>query len=390
MIGGNAMPAIEARSTECTEGYVAPPLRADDFVWAQSAGFNSLSDRVIQPSGDAASGHHALTRRSVIAAALAAPSLVRAAAPIQLRVSVETPPTHGRTNSAADFCRKVEDASKGAIKTELFHSGQLFTDQNVVTALVQNQLEMSIPGTWGLAGFVPSVDVSQLPVMYARPVEAAHRVIDGKTGQMINAEIAGKLRMRVLGRWLDLGFENWYATTKRLTRLDDLTGMKIRNSGGAGKAWRTRFLGAIPNTTPMPNVALALSQGTFDGLITTNETAAAGSLWDSHVHYVLEDHQTFSFYVPLVAGSFWQGLSPAHQALLTDVWESSLAGYRTNMAAAQVAAREKLLAHGMVISVPGAAQTDSMRVRMLAEQDGLVKQWRITPAVAAQALADAG
>jgi C4-dicarboxylate-binding protein DctP len=321
---------------------------------------------------------------------LAAPSLLRAAEPIRLRLSVETPPTHGRTISAADFLRKVEDASNGAIKTELFHSGQLFTDQNVVTALLQNQIEMSIPGTWGLAGFVPSIDVAQLPALYARPIETAHRVIDGKTGQMINAEITAKLRMRVLGRWLDLGFENWYDTTKPLTSLDDLKGMKIRNSGGAGKAWRTRFLGAIPNTTPMPSVTLALSQGTFDGLITTNETAASSSLWEAGVRHALEDHQAFNAYVPLVAGAFWQGLAAEHQTLLTHVWDANIAGYRANMAAAQIAARQKLLAHGVVITVPDKAETDAARNRMLPQQDELVKQWRITPAIAAQALTDAG
>jgi TRAP-type C4-dicarboxylate transport system substrate-binding protein len=330
-----------------------------------------------------------ITRRTLVAATLAAPAIPRAAEPIRLRVSVESVPTHGRTVSAADFCRKVEDASKGAIKTELFHSGQLFTDQNVVTALVQNQVEMSIPGTWGLAGFVPSVDVAQLPAMYARPVETAHRVIDGKTGQMVNAEITNKLRMRVLGRWLDLGFENWYGTTKPLTNLDALRGMKIRNSGGAGKAWRTSFLGGIPNTTPWPSVALALAQGTFDGLITTNETVASASLWEAHVRNVLEDHQAFNAYVPLVGGAFWQGLAADHQALLTDVWDANIAGYRANMAAAQVAAREKLVAHGVVFTVPEAAQTDAARNRMLTAQDGLVKQWRITPEIADQALADA-
>jgi C4-dicarboxylate-binding protein DctP len=331
-----------------------------------------------------------ITRRTLATAMLAVPSILRAAEPIRLRVSVETPPTHGRTMSAADFCRKVQDASKGAIKTQLFDSGQLFTDQNIVTALVQNQVEMSIPGTWGLAGFVPSVDVSQLPAMYARPVETAHRVIDGKTGQMINAEIAGKLPMHVLGRWLDLGFENWYGTTKPLTSLDDLKGMKIRNSGGAGKAWRTRFLGAIPNSTPMPSVALALSQGTFDGLITTNETAASASLWESRVHYVLEDHQTFSGYVPLVGGAFWQQLPAGYQALLTDIWDANISGYRANMAAAQIAAREKLVAHGVVFTIPDRTQTDAVRTRMLAVQDELAKQWRITPEIATQALADAG
>jgi len=346
-----------------------------------------------QDRGENASWRHRLsrhiTRRTLVATALAAPAVLRAAEPIRLRVSVETVPTHGRTIAAADFCRKVEDASKGAIKTELFHSGQLFTDQNIVTALVQNQVEMSLPGTWGLAGFVPSVDIAQLPALYARSVDAAHRVIDGKTGQMINGEIAGKLRMHVLGRWLDLGFENWYGTSKPLLSLDDLRGMKIRNSGGAGKAWRTSFLGAIPNTTPMPSVALALSQGTFDGLITTNETVASGSLWEAHVQHALEDHQAFNAYVPLVGGGFWQGLPEDLRALLTDVWDANIASYRAHMAAAQVAAREKLVAHGVVFTVPDAAQTEAVRNRMLAVQDGLVKQWRITPEIAAQALADA-
>jgi TRAP-type C4-dicarboxylate transport system substrate-binding protein len=326
----------------------------------------------------------------ILSAPLPAPAVARGAEPIRMRVSVESIATHGRTIAAADFCRKVEDESHGTIRTELFHSGQLYTDQTVVTALVQNQVEMSIPGTWGLAGFVPSVDVSQLPALYARPVETAHRVIDGKTGTMINAEIAGKLRMHVLGRWLDLGFENWYGTTKKLTNLADLRGMKIRNSGGAGKAWRTSFLGAIPNTTAWPSVALALSQGTFDGLITTNETVGSASLWEAHVQSVLEDHQTFNGYVPLVAGAFWQGLAPELQGLLTEIWEANIAGYRAQMGAAQVAAREKLLRHGVVFTVPDATEVDAVRNRMLAVQEGLVKQWRMTPEIAAQALADAG
>jgi TRAP-type C4-dicarboxylate transport system substrate-binding protein len=166
--------------------------------------------------------------------------------------------------------------------------------------------------------------------------------------------------------------------------------MKIRNSGGAGKAWRTSFLGGIPNTTPWPSVALALSQGTFDGLITTNETVASASLWEAHVRTVLEDHQTFNAYVPLVGGTFWQSLPTEHQKLLTDVWEANIVQYRANMAAAQVAAREKLVQHGVEFTVPDSTHVDAARDRMLAAQEGLVKQWRITAEIAAQALADVG
>jgi TRAP-type C4-dicarboxylate transport system substrate-binding protein len=328
-------------------------------------------------------------RRRTILAAPALIGLARAAEPIRLRVSVETPPTHGRTISAADFLKKVEDASKGVFKTELFHSAQLYTDQNVVTALVQNQIEMSIPGSWGLAGFVPSFDVIQLPVMYARPADVAHRVLDGKAGQMIRAELEAKLHMQVLGRWLDLGFENWYTTTHPLNHLDDLKNLKIRNAGGVGKAWRTAFFGGIPNSTPMPGVALGLSQGTFDGLITTHETIASSSLWDSHVRYALEDHQTFNYYVPLMAGKFWNGLTRDQQSLLTDTWNDNIPQYRLNMAAAQIRARDTLTQHGITMTVPSTTEVTTTRDRMLAQQDTLIKQWRITPDIAAQAVLEA-
>jgi TRAP-type C4-dicarboxylate transport system substrate-binding protein len=341
-----------------------------------------------RPIGPRPIGSRLVRRRSI----LAAPALIglaRAAEPIRLRVSVETPPTHGRTISAADFLKKVEEASNGAFKTELFHSAQLFTDQNVVTALVQNQIEMSIPGSWGLAGFVPSFDVIQLPVMYARPADMAHRVLDGKTGQMIKAELEAKLHMQVLGRWLDLGFENWYTTAHTLNHLPDLTTLKIRNSGGVGKAWRTTFFGAIPNSTPWPGVALGLSQGTFDGLITTHETVASSSLWDSHVRYALEDHQTFNYYVPLMAGKFWSSLNAGQKSLLAGIWNDNVGQYRVNMAAAQTRARDTLVQHGITIAVPSAEEITSTRNRMLTQQDTLVKQWRITPDIAAQAVLDA-
>jgi TRAP-type C4-dicarboxylate transport system substrate-binding protein len=333
-----------------------------------------------------------LSRRSLIAATTIATVSTRAArgaTPIRMRVSIESTPTHARTIVAADFCQKIDAGSQGQIKTELFHSGQLYTDQTVVKALLQNQVEMSIPGTWGLTGFVPSVDVLQLPVVYSRPIDIAHHLIDGKTGQLVSAELEAKLHLHVVGRWLDLGYENWYSTSKPLGGLDDLKNMKIRNSGGTSKAWRTGFFGAIPNVTPWPSVALALTQGTFDGLITTHETIASASMWEAGVQHVLEDRQAFNAYVPLAAGGFWQNLPPELQDIITRIWSENIAEYRLRMTAAQDNARNTLLQHGMTLIVPDAPQIAASRARMLAQQDDLVRQWRITPEIAQQAMNDA-
>src|ERR1700761_9685898 len=122
---------------------------------------------------------NAITRRTFgasAAIALAAPFIRRAAAaaPIQLRCSIDTVPSHPRNVAFRDFLAKIEKASDGQIETKLFESGSLFPDLQVVKALVQGQVEMVCPGTWTITGFVPDADFSQLPAFYGQPIETVH------------------------------------------------------------------------------------------------------------------------------------------------------------------------------------------------------------------------
>src|SRR5215831_2872244 len=281
-----------------------------------------------------------------------------------------------RAVAAALFAR---NAASGRIKTQLFESGQLFPDLQFGKALLQGQIEMAAPGTWSLTGILPDADFVQLPALYGRPIETVHRVVDGRAGQLLASQIEQRLSAHVVGPWLDLGFFNWYSTAKALNGYDDLRGLKIRNNGGAGQAWRTQFMGAIPNTTPLPNVPLALSQGTFDGLITSHETVASGQFWDSGIRHALEDHQFVGEYIPIVSLTFWQKLSVDLQKLLAELWRTKVAAYRADMAAAQSRARDVVQAHGVDIVAPSAEELAIKRQEMMAYQDQVVKLSKISP-----------
>jgi C4-dicarboxylate-binding protein DctP len=335
-----------------------------------------------------------LTRRTFVvssAAVLAAPAVARAAnEPLRLRLSLDTSPTHLRNVSFKDYLAKVEAAAGGRIRSEIFESGQLYPDLEVGKALIQGQVEMASPGTWTITGIVSDADFFQLPVLYGRSMDDIHRAIDGKPGQLLNTQIQQKLRSHVLGPYLDLGFQNWYSANKPLTSLADLKGMKIRNSGGAGQAWRARFLGAIPNTTAWPNVPLALSQGTFDGLVSSNESLVSAKLWDAGVKFALEDHQFIAEYVPLVNQAFWDKLEPDLQKILTDTWAQNVPKYRDNMAAAQLKARKTLEEHGIKFADPTAEQTAEERKKMLAEQDKVAKEIKISPEMVQALMATVG
>jgi TRAP-type C4-dicarboxylate transport system substrate-binding protein len=302
-------------------------------------------------------------------------------APVTFRASLDTSTTHHRTISVDDYLKKVEAASGGSIKTQLFHSGQLFKDVNVTKALRDGSIEMAVPGIWVLPGFVPDTDLVQLPVLYGQPFDAQLATFDGSVGQKVNAQLEAKLGVKILGPWLNLGFTNYFSTKKPLNSYADLAGLKIRNSGGAGQAVRAKFFNAIPNMTPWPDVPLALAQGTFDALATTNESTASAKLYDSGVKYAFEDHQYLGFYIPMISGVVWAKFTPAQQKLLIDTWAQNIPTYRQNMENAQIAARKELIEHGVKFVVPPPDQVAAMRAKMVTEQDAAAREMKLTPAL---------
>lgn len=305
----------------------------------------------------------------------------RAQAPFKLRVSLDTSATHARTIAVGDYIRKLQDRSGGRIQAELFHSSALFRDRDVAKALRQGAVEMAVPGNWVLTSFVSNADIFDLPCLFGRPTSVVYGVADGKAGLMIDDELQKKLDVVVLGPWLPLGYNNIYTTAKPVHSFEDLAAMKIRNSGGAGQSLRARFFGAQPNVTAWPDVPLALSQGTFEGVASTDESLASAKLWESGIHYGFADKEFIGFYVPMVSQSFYGKLPPDLQKLVVDVWRENIPGYRDGMEQAQAQARRTLEEHGVQVVSPSDQVLAAMRARMTPKLDDWAKELRISPAM---------
>ncbi len=329
--------------------------------------------------------HAGVSRRSLMATAtatLASVAILRHArgeAPIRLRCSLDTAPSHVRNVSIVDYLGKVEKATGGAVVGEVFHSGQLFADLNVAKALLQGQVDMAAPGGWTQTGIVPDCDFVQLPVFYGRKIEATHAASDGRPGAMVVSQLEAKLRTKVIGTFIDLGFQNWYTTKRPVNSLDDLKGLKIRSPGGAGISWRINLLGGIANTTAWPNVPLALSQGTFDGFVSTDESCATAKLWEAGVRYSYADHQYVGQYIPMISGAAWARLSADQQKIMHDIWAANIGTYRVNALASQQRARKMMEDNGVTFVDPTAEQAATARKMMEANVASLIKDAKLSP-----------
>jgi C4-dicarboxylate-binding protein DctP len=328
-----------------------------------------------------------LTRRALARSAVAAVGTfgilrhARGETPLKIRCSLDTAPSHPRNIAIVDYLGKLKDATGGQIDNEVFASGQLYPDLQVAKALLQGQVDMAAPGLWTQTGIVPDCDFCQLPVFYGRDASATERAGDGAAGKVIIGQLESKLRVHVIGPWIDLGFQNWYTTKVPLKTSDDIKGLKIRSPGGVGISWRIAFFGGIPNTTAWPNVPLALSQGTFDGFISTNESCASAKLWEAGVKYSYQDHQYFGQYVPMFSGSFWSKVTPDVQKIMTDLWTANISTYRQNAALKQENARKLMESHGVEFTDPSEAIIDKARKAMQADVGTLIKEAKLSPDV---------
>ena len=301
--------------------------------------------------------------------------------PLKIRCSLDTAPSHIRNVSIVDYLKQVEAATGGKITAEVFHSGQLYADINVGKALLQGQVEMAVPGGWTQTGIVSDCDFVQLPAFYGQTIDVTHEATDGKPGAFVVNQLETKLRSKCLGPWVDLGFQNWYSTKKPLKTIADFKGMKIRSPGGAGISWRINLLGGIANTTAWPNVPLALSQGTFDGFVSTDESVFSAKLWEAGVHYSYADHQYVGQYVPLISNAFWGKLSPEQQKIMLDLWAKNIPTYRANAIAAQTRARKELESKGVTFTDPSREELASNRKIMQADVATLIKDAKLSPEI---------
>lgn len=329
-----------------------------------------------------------MNRRALLAAGASILAVVPHVVHAQerLRISLETNPNHVRNRNTERFVEELRKRSGGRIEAEIFPSAQLYRDRDAPRAVRQGSVEMAIPGTWNLDGITPDAAITSLPMFYGVAPELVHKLVDGRLGAELAKRFEERLRVKVLGRWFDLGFTHLYGAKRSIASYEDIGGLKIRHPGGTANAERLRLLGANPVLIPWPDVPLAMNQGVMDGLITTHESSFTAKLWDAGMTSCFEDRQYFSQYVPMVSLTFWRRLSPELQAAMTEAWTAVVEDERREAAEAQAKARGVLVENGVKITEPQPAALEQARAKLMAAQDTIVGEMKIDRALVKVAL----
>lgn len=331
-------------------------------------------------------------KKTIIAAAGVASIICASVLPVssaigqevfELRVSVDTNMQTSRTRHLALYLDEVEKRSEGRVKPILYHSAQLFADRDVGKALIQGAIEMALPGSWTLSGIVSDLDFPGLPSFFGISTENARKVVDGEVGDIINAKLEKKLRSHVIGRWHELEPLHTYAVKKKIKSFSDMKGMRIRHPGSGMLELVISSKGATAVVVPWPDVALALTQGKIDGLVSTHNTVVSGKLWDSGVTHAFEDFNARMFQVLLINQEAWDGLPADMQKLMEDTWEDMLPGFLENIRGDDDAMREILVEHGFTVARPTQEELKEIQEALAPTEEDAVAKLKIDPRISA-------
>jgi len=302
-----------------------------------------------------------------------------AAQTFEFKISVDTVPNHPRNMGLEIFIDQLQKKSGGKLVPKLYHSAQLYKDAHVTKALKMGTVEMAVPGNWILEGFDTSTSLTMLPMFLGQPGRVTEELIDGEVGRVVNRSLEKKAGAKAIGRWYELGFDQCFTRARKITKLEDFKGLKMRHSGGSIPEERFKALGASPVFIAWPDVPMALVQGTVDGLATTCKSAEGAKLYEAGIKYGVFSRNFCGFYIPLVNLKFWDGLPPDLQKIILDVWKEHVPKQREMARREQNEAEEIMKSKGVEIYKPSDEELAKWRKHIMPIQDKLSKDLKHDP-----------
>ncbi len=212
------------------------------------------------------------------------------------------------------FKNLVESGTNGSVKVELFPSGQLGKDAEVLQQIKAGVVQSGIHSTGGMASIYPLIGALDVPFAFPN-ISATYAVFDGPFGDRLAASIGDKTGLHVLGFGDSGGFFNFTNSKRPIKTLADFEGMKIRTMGLDTHKTLVASLGGQPAGIAWSEVYTALQTGVADGQMNPVPIIAFAKFNEVQKYLTLSKH-LFTPYVWVMNKDFWDSLDDSEKEVV--------------------------------------------------------------------------
>jgi tripartite ATP-independent transporter DctP family solute receptor len=290
-----------------------------------------------------------LIRRTLIAAGVALAALggvpLAAQAQTVLKASDVHPAGYPNVVAIENLGKKLETATSGRYKLQMFPGGVLGSEKEVVEQTQVGAIHIARISLGVLGPVVPTVNVFNMPFVF-RDETHMRKVIDGPIGQeILDAISASPARLVALG-YMDSGSRSLY-TKKAVRKIEDLKGQKIRMMGNPLFVDTMNAMGGNGISMGHTEVFSALQTGVIDGAENNPPTLFTSNQYTAGIKYYTQTHHLIIPEIFVMSKVAWDKMTPADQALMKKfareaqleqrgLWDKSVADYTAKLKAAGI------------------------------------------------------
>jgi len=288
-------------------------------------------------------------RRTLIAsaalmAALLAHPLVASAQTV-LKAADVHPAGYPNVVAIESLGKKLEVASKGKYKLQMFPGGVLGAEKEMVEQTQVGAIAIARISLGVLGPVVPAVNVFNMPFVF-RDEEHMRKVIDGPIGQEILDAITNSPAKLVALGYMDSGSRSLY-TKKAVRSMDDLKGQKIRMMGNPLFVDTMNAMGGNGISMGHTEVFSALQTGVVDGAENNPPTLYTSNQYTAGIKYYTLTRHLIIPEIFVMSKVVWEKMTPEEQALMKKfskeaqleqrgLWDKSVADYTAKLKAAGI------------------------------------------------------
>lgn len=288
-------------------------------------------------------------RRSLLAIAVAAVTLsatfTASAQNIVLKASDTHPAGYPTVVAVENMGKKLEAATNGRIKLQMFPGAVLGEEKAVVEQVQIGAIQLARISLGVVGPVAPDVNVFNMPFVF-RDIAHMRAVIDGPIGaELLDKVTNSPARLVALG-WMDGGARSLY-TKKMVKTPADLKGVKVRMMGNPLFVDTMNAMGGNGIAMGYGEVFGALQTGVIDGAENNPPSFFTSNHYNAGTKYYAQTNHLIIPEILVMSKVTWDKLSDADKALVKKVsreaqmdqralWDKSVADYSAKLKAAGI------------------------------------------------------
>ena len=216
--------------------------------------------------------------------------------------------------AAARFAELVKEKTDGRVIVQVYPNGILYSDENEMEALQNNDIQMIAPTFSKMTSYLPSWQVLDLPFLIETD-EQLKRVLTGPLKDQLLDEL-DELDIKGLDFWSN-GFKQIASNDYPMIELEDFQSLRIRVMDSELLSKQFSLLGSTPITTTFDDVFYEIEKKNIQAQDNTISNLHSKGFHKYEKYITLSNHGIMGYAV-MMNENFWNGLDEEIQQHIQD------------------------------------------------------------------------